>query len=83
MVKVEWTAAAIADLSVIDKAIVKRIVDKIDWYAHNYEQLIPEQLSGSLKGLYKIRIGDWRVIYELKDDALIILYINHCSKIYK
>jgi mRNA interferase RelE/StbE len=41
-------------------------------------------LSGGLKGLWKYRVGDYRLICELKDDVLVILIIKigHRSEVY-
>ncbi|RJP23416.1 MAG: type II toxin-antitoxin system RelE/ParE family toxin [Candidatus Omnitrophota bacterium] len=38
-----------------------------------------------LKGFYRLRIGDYRVIYEVRDDRLliIIIQIGHRREIYK
>jgi mRNA interferase RelE/StbE len=42
-------------------------------------------LSGPLRGLWKYRVGDFRVIVSLNDDALIItaVRIGHRSSVYR
>jgi mRNA interferase RelE/StbE len=42
-------------------------------------------LSGALKGLWKYRVGDYRLICELKDDVLVILVIKigHRGDVYR
>ena len=83
MVKVEWTEASLKDLNGLDKTITQRIIKKISWLSHNFENIIPESLSQELKGAYKLRIGDWRVVYSLEDNVIVIQFIGHRSKIYK
>ncbi len=41
-------------------------------------------LAGSYKGLYRFRIGDYRIIYSIEDDKLIIvvLRIRHRKDVY-
>jgi mRNA interferase RelE/StbE len=68
LVKVEWTEEAIKDLQKLDKIIAQRILKKVDWVSYNFEHIIPEPLSGELKGLFKIRVGDWRIIYTIEKD---------------
>lgn len=42
-------------------------------------------LSGDMKGSWRYRIGDYRIIAEIKDDKVIILVVNigHRREIYK
>ncbi|GAI81124.1 unnamed protein product, partial [marine sediment metagenome] len=40
-------------------------------------------LSNEIKGLLKFRVGDWRVLYTLEDDTIVIQFVGHRSKIYK
>jgi mRNA-degrading endonuclease RelE of RelBE toxin-antitoxin system len=39
-------------------------------------------LRGPLKGTYRIRTGDWRVLFIVRDD-LIIIRIEHRSTVYE
>ncbi len=43
------------------------------------------QLKGNIKGLYRYRIGEYRVIYVIDqtEKKIIILNVNHRKKIYK
>lgn len=83
MVKVEWTEEAVKDLKKLDRIISQRIIKRIDWFSYNFEHIIPEPLSGKLKGLFKIRMGDWRVIYTIEKDVIVIQYIAHRREVYR
>ena len=83
MLKVEWTEDAIKDLQRLDKPVAKRIVSKISWFAHHFNNIIPEPLSGGLAGTFKFRIGDWRVIYTVEKEVIVIQAIGHRREIYK
>jgi mRNA interferase RelE/StbE len=39
-------------------------------------------LAGSLKGHYRLRIGDYRVIYRVNDDIVTVVAIGHRKDIY-
>ena len=83
MIKIEWTENAIKDLEKIDKTIIKRILKKISWLSDNFEMVTPEPLTGNFKGTYKLRVGDWRIIYTIEYNAILIQFVGHRKEIYK
>ena len=83
MPKVEWDKDALDDLAKIDSPIVKRILHKISWLSQYFDAVTPEPLSADMSGLFKLRVGDWRVIYEIEKDLLIIKAVGHRREIYK
>lgn len=76
---------AIDDLKRIDKFIAQRIINKIKWLSENFENIIPENLDGEFKNMYKLRIGDWRVIFTIdrQTKTIYIHLIGHRRDIYK
>ena len=44
-----------------------------------------EALTGDLRGLYKLRVGDYRVLYEILHDqeTIIVHIIGHRSDVYR
>ena len=42
-----------------------------------------EALLGEFKGLFKLRIGDYRVIYTLVEGDVLVLRIGHRSRVYQ
>jgi mRNA interferase RelE/StbE len=83
LLKVEWDKDALDDLDRIDRPIVKRILNKITWFSLYFDAITPEPLSVDLSGLFKLRVGDWRVIYEIGKDFIIIKAVGHRRDIYK
>ena len=63
MVKIEWTEGAIKDLERLDKPVARRILRRLAWLSKNFQSIVPEPLTGELKGTFKLRIGDWRAVY--------------------
>lgn len=84
MVRVEITGDAERDLEQLDKQIAKRIYKRLKWLAENFERMTPEPLSGPLADLYKFRVGDYRVLYEIlrEDQALLIYRVRHRREVY-
>lgn len=83
MPKVEWDKEALDDLQKIDRTIVKRILNKITWLSRHFDDITPELLSGDMSGLFKLRIGDWRVVYVIEKNAIVIRAVGHRREIYK
>lgn len=66
----------------LDKTNQERIGKKIEELKHNPQMGVP--LVGNLAGLWKIRIGDYRAIYQIKNNELIVLVLKmgHRKNIY-
>ena len=61
-------------LSGIPKQDRVRIVDAIDGLAEHPHA--GSSLKGGLRGLRRIRVGGYRVVYEVQDAALIVLVVR-------
>lgn len=83
--RVRLLDAAVRDLARLDKPDGRRVVRRINWLATNSGSIRPESLSGNLVGLCKLRVGDFRVIYELlsAEQILIVHAIGHRREIYR
>ena len=85
IVHVEFTPHALEDLAQLDSGIANRIAAKIQWFSEHYDHLQPETLTGRFAGLYKLRVGDWRVLYTTDPIKFIMTVhvIAHRSTVYK
>jgi mRNA interferase RelE/StbE len=70
------------DLKKITPKDVERILKEIRTTLGN-EPNAGEALAGEFKGLFKIRIGDYRVIYTVVGGDFLVLRIGHRSKVYR
>ncbi len=79
--KIELTRRAERDLKKLDKPVAKRVVSALKDLEEGRRFLEP--LSGQLKGLFKLRVGDYRVIAQnQKPDTIVVRFIRHRSKAY-
>jgi len=88
MYQIIFLPQAEKSLKSLSPNIRKRIADKIDWLSINGDSVIHHQLSGlpdDLKGLCRLRIGDYRVVYWIYHSTMVIkIYeIEHRSKDYR
>ena len=86
MYEVEFTPEAETDLARLSKTVTQRILKKLRWLAENFEAITPEPLTGQWKGLFKLRVGDYRVLYtfnEVKRRVIIVHLVKHRREVYK
>jgi mRNA interferase RelE/StbE len=83
LARIEWTEAALKDLERLDKTIARRVSRRLTWFSRNFQSIIPEPLSGGWKGTFKLRIGDWRAVYTIEGETIVIQFIAHRSEIYR
>jgi mRNA interferase RelE/StbE len=62
-------------LTKLHKAIVPRLQAKIDALAENPRPDGCKKLQG-FENRYRIRVGEYRVIYEIHDDVLLVLIVK-------
>ena len=87
MYRVEFTSFALKDLKKLDPHITHLIVA---WISKNLDQcdnprLHGKGLSSDKKGIWRYRIGDYRLLCQIFDERLIILVVDvgHRKEIYK
>ncbi len=83
---IKLTTQTVKTLNSLDNSTKKRIESFIDKLSQtNAPRSTGKALQGGLKGLWRYRVGDYRLICQLKDKELIILLldIGHRKEIYK
>lgn len=85
--KIEFDPAALKELSKLDKAVEQRILKFLCERLARLDdpRKIGASLQGTLSGLWKYRVGDYRLICSLENDrlAVLVLRIGHRGEIYK
>ena len=85
MFSVEFTPNAKNDLNKLDKKLAQRILNKILWLTEKFDILAPKPLSSNWKNVYKLRVGNYRVLYTYNKETnkILIHFIKHRREIYK
>lgn len=81
----EFLTDAEKDLAKLDRTVRKRIIEKLVWLLQNSDNIVHLPLSGEFKNFYKLRVGDWRIIYTIdwKKLEVVVSYIDRRDKVYK
>ncbi len=82
---VKFTPEGENDLTKLDKPVRRRVIIKLRWLEENFPWVIPEPLSNKWRGYFKLRAGDWRVIYEIDfaNNQLVVHRVELRDKVYK
>jgi len=73
--RVEFTRSAEKDLRRIDKSRVSSIYNEIERLAADPRPHGVKKLAGADR-TYRIRVGDYRVVYEIEDHVLLVVVIR-------
>lgn len=80
-----YSAEAKKSIQNIDKKNAEKIIEKIEQLSINpFGMLGVKKLKGNLKDLYRLRVGNFRILYVLRNVELIIFIVDigHRKDIY-
>lgn len=82
---VEFTTNAKSDLDRLDARITQRVLKRLNWLADNLDIVGQEALTVPLKGMFKLRCGDYRVIYDCdrRRRRITVFRVRHRREVYK
>ncbi len=81
--KIEFKKSASKELNSLPNKEIKKILNSIDQLSKGPRSANSKKLSAS--EYYRIRVGDYRILYEVKDQILIIYIIKiaHRKDVYR
>ncbi|MCP4104175.1 MAG: type II toxin-antitoxin system RelE/ParE family toxin [Desulfobacteraceae bacterium] len=73
---------AVNELESIEESVARRIVRRIIWLSSNLDYIQPKLLK---EDLYKLRAGDYRVVYEILSDkrTIVVHVIGHLEEVHE
>lgn len=77
-----YTKRATRDISKLDQGVRQRIGETLERYAEAPLSYARKMVNPFL-GTYRFRIGDYRVIFDIEGNKLVILRIGHRREIYR
>lgn len=85
MYPVEFSPDAEADLKRLDRSIAQLVLRKLRWLSENFDAITPEPLTGDWQGIFKFRVGDYRVLYSFDrtDTVITVFLVRHRREVYK
>ena len=85
MYKVEFTPNAETDLARLDAPVAQRVLKRLRWLAENFEAIRPEALTGQWQGVFKLRVGNYRILYTYNHAKrkIVVHFVRHRREVYK
>ena len=77
-----YTKSAFNDVKKLDIIIQKRIKKKIETYSLSPIASAKKLINTSI-GTYRWRIGNYRIVFDINGNKIIVLRIGHRKEIYK
>lgn len=83
--KIVLTKDAEKNLLELERKIYERVRKKLEWLESNFDQITPLPLGNEWAGFFKLRIGDYRVIYKIfwDEHLLMVACVGHRSEVYE
>ncbi|MDB5333650.1 MAG: cytotoxic translational repressor of toxin-antitoxin stability system [Phycisphaerales bacterium] len=78
--EVEFRPSALRDIAGLSRDVAGRIIEKIE--------AMRVDLAGDVKRLkqfvprYRLRVGDWRVLFEIDQSRVVIWRVRHRREVY-
>lgn len=80
----QFTKTSLKRFKKLHKDIQIRIIEKLDFFCAQDDPVdFAEPLTRSDLGQYRFRIGDYRVSFDVENEILVILDIDHRKDIYR
>lgn len=84
MTDYEFTSGARKDIKKLSPDLAQRIIKKLDYFISTTNPLdYADRLTNFEIGSYRFRIGDYRVIFDVEDDKIVVLKVGHRREIYR
>ncbi|MCH7722617.1 MAG: type II toxin-antitoxin system RelE/ParE family toxin [Bacteroidetes bacterium] len=80
--KIKFKKSVYKDLSKVPSEEAKTILNKIDMLLAEKPTMLPA-LKGKFKGMRRMRVGSYRIIYVIIEDVVLVLRIHHRKDVHK
>ena len=79
---IEYDPKALKQLKKLDKSVAKLLLDGVEEFASNPVLTKIKKLKTPFDGAYRLRIGDYRVIFYQENELMLISKIAHRKDVY-
>ena len=73
--RLEFATAAVRQLGSLPVKIQRRVSTKIEAFATEPRPAGCRKLKGT-DDIYRVRVGDYRILYQVRDDVLLVLVVS-------
>lgn len=83
--EIEWTASALRALRKLDQPVARRLLVAITKLGVDPRPAGARTLTGQPAGTTRLRVGDYRALYVVQDDVLLVTVVKlaHRGEVYR
>ena len=79
--RIEWRSRALKEAERLDPALRERIADAVERLSEDKASV--QRLQGYKPPLFRIRVGDWRILFTIDADVAMIQRVLPRDKAYR
>ena len=79
--EVKFAPRFLKEIKALDREVQVRILRGINILKTN--PYVGKPLRSEWKGIYSLRIGDYRVLYQIKKNEVFLLVVGHRKRVYR
>ncbi|AKM82816.1 hypothetical protein A2422_02505 [Candidatus Woesebacteria bacterium RIFOXYC1_FULL_31_51] len=83
MYSYEFKTKALRQLKKLDKSTQRKILERLDLISKEEILFSNKRLTKFKLGSFRLRIGDYRLIYDIDGKMITILLLGHRKEVYK
>jgi mRNA interferase RelE/StbE len=83
-VKLAYKKRAVKDIKAVSPELKERLKYKLEWFASQPDPLsFAEPLTKPADAQYRYRVGNYRVLFDVDHDTIIVLRVQHRREVYR
>jgi addiction module RelE/StbE family toxin len=84
-VTIKYLHEFLAEFLSLDRGVQRQLRKKLDeMHRAAFDEFPHQALTGDqFKGLFKLRVGDWRLIYKMEEGEILFVTLGHRSDVYR
>jgi len=79
--EVRFTPRFLKGIKALDREVQVRILREVNILKAN--PYAGKPLRGEWKGVYSLRVGDYRILYQIKGNSVFLLVVGHRKRVYE
>ncbi len=84
--RIAFTKSAKKEFDLLPSQIQEKVLEALSFLAHNpFSELLRVKRLKGAPSLYRLRVGDYRVVYEIRGEVLtiVVIKIGHRREVYR
>lgn len=78
--EIRFTPRFLKEIKALDREVQVRILQGV--HILNTNPYAGKPLRGEWKGVYSLRIGDYRILYQIRRNTVFLLVVGHRKRVY-